>query len=377
MRRSQAHCGGELELFAVAHDLDRDLVRRLDPCHLVHRATTIAGRLAINAQNHVPQLQTGFLRRAITENPRHHNPRATAQAKRFGQFLGQRLHLDPQPAANHLAVLDNRLHDFHGQVDRNRKADALRTTGLGEDCGVDPGQVAVGIHQRAARVARVDRGIGLDKVFVVVQAQLVAPGGADDAHGGGLAHAKRVADRQGDITDAQGVRTTNGDGRQVLQVDLQYREVGFRVAADDPGVGFTTVLESHYNLVGPCDHMVVGQQIAFRAHQHRRTQAGLHTALLGLVVAEKVTELRVFKQGAGVFVHHLGGVQVGHGWRGTHHGVGISHRALLHVTGLRGLLQIDVQARQPNPLRVTLNNQQSDKHASQQWPAKETQSLKH
>ena len=41
--------------------------------------------------------------------------------------------------------------------------------------GVDPGEVAVGVYQRTAGVARVDRGVGLDEVFIVVQAQLITP----------------------------------------------------------------------------------------------------------------------------------------------------------------------------------------------------------
>lgn len=35
-RRTQADFCGELELFAIAHDLDRDLVGRFDARHLVH-----------------------------------------------------------------------------------------------------------------------------------------------------------------------------------------------------------------------------------------------------------------------------------------------------------------------------------------------------
>ena len=99
--------------------------------------------------------------------------------------------------------------------------------------------------------------------------------------------------------------------------------------------------------------------------------------MLGRVVAKKVPKLWVFKQGAGVFVHHFGGVQVSHCGGRTGNRVGVRHRPLLHVGGLRGLLQINVQARQSDPLRVTLNNQQSDKYAGQQRPAKKTQSLEH
>ena len=87
--------------------------------------------------------------------------------------------------------------------------------------------------------------------------------------------------------------------------------------------------------------------------------------MLGRVIAEEVPELRIFEQGLGVFVHHFGGVQVGHCWRRAGHGVGIGDRPLLHVSGLRGLLQINVLARQPDPLRVSLNNQHGDKHARQ------------
>jgi hypothetical protein len=75
------------------------------------------------------------------------------------------------------------------------------------------------------------------------------------------------------------------------------------------------------------------------------------------------------------FVDDFGGVQVDHRRRGDGHRVGIGHRALLHTGGLRGLLQVDVEARQPDPLRVTLNNQQSDKHAGQQRPAKKRSAL--
>ena len=322
-------------------------------------------------------MQAGFLRRTVTENPCDHDARTSRQTKRLRQFLSQRLHFDTQPAANHLAVLDDRLHHFHRQFDRDRETDALGAAGLGEDRRVDAGQVAIGIHQRAAGVAGVDRGVGLDEVFVVVQAQLITPGGADDAHGHGLADAERVADGQGHVADADVVGAADGDRRQVFQIDLQHREVGFRVAADHAGQGFTAVLERDHDLVGAAGHVVVGQDVAFRAHDHAGTEARLHALLLGRVVAEKAAELRVFKQRMVRLVDDFGGVQVHHRRRGGGHCVGIRHRTLLHAGGLRGLLQVDVEAWKPDPLRVTLDYQQSDKHAGQQRPAGKTQRLEH
>ncbi|MNM93449.1 hypothetical protein D3C81_1058230 [compost metagenome] len=173
------------------------------------------------------------------------------------------------------------------------------------------------------------------------------------------------------------VGAADGDRRQVLQVDLQHRQVGFRVAADDPGQGFAAVLERHHDLVGTGGHVVVGQQVAFRAHDHRRTQARLPAPLLGQVVTEEAAELRVFEQWVGGLVDHFGGVQVGHRRGGDAHGVGVGHRPLHDPRGLRRLLQVDVLAGQADPLRKALDDQQGDQHADQQRPAKVTQSLEH
>jgi hypothetical protein len=62
-----------------------------------------------------------------------------------------------------------------GGRDGNRKADADRAAGLRIDRRIDAEQVAVGVDQRAARVAEVDRGIGLDEVLEMVDVQVVAP----------------------------------------------------------------------------------------------------------------------------------------------------------------------------------------------------------
>ena len=136
-------------------------------------------------------------------------------AERLGKLLGQRLHLHAEPAANNLAVFDDRFHHLQRKLHRDGESDALRTAGLGNDGGVDADQVASCIHQRAARVATVDRSIGLDEVLVGVEAQLVATGGADDAHGDGLPDAEGVAYRQGDVAYANAVGMAERDGGQV------------------------------------------------------------------------------------------------------------------------------------------------------------------
>ncbi|CRR61835.1 hypothetical protein PAERUG_P45_London_17_VIM_2_12_12_04800 [Pseudomonas aeruginosa] len=274
-------------------------------------------------------------------------------------------------------MLDDRLHDLQGQLGRDGEADTLGAAGLGEDRRVDADQVAGSVHQRAAGVAGVDRRVGLDEVFVGVQAELVASGGADDAHGHGLADAERVADGEADVAGANAVGAAEGHRRQVLKVDLQHGQVGFRVAADQLGDGFAAVAQGHDDLVGASGHVVVGQQVAFRAHDHRRAEARLHALLLRQVVAEEAAEHRVVEQGVGGLADHLGGVQVGHCRSRSTHRVGIGHRAFLQAAEQRRLLDVHLLAWQADQLGVVLDDQQGQQHADQHGPAEETQGLGH
>ena len=62
----------------------------------------------------------------------------------------------------HLAVLRELLHHRGCDVDGNREANTYVAAGRPDDRGVDADQLAVQVHECAAGVARVDRGVGLD-----------------------------------------------------------------------------------------------------------------------------------------------------------------------------------------------------------------------
>ena len=82
------------------------------------------------------------------------------------------------------------------------------TLGIG-DLRVDRDDVAVAVDERAARVAVVDRGVGLDRAgddLAVALGRLQdAALGRDDARGDGLRVAERVADRDDRIADLDAV----------------------------------------------------------------------------------------------------------------------------------------------------------------------------
>ena len=55
---------------------------------------------------------------------------------------------------------------------------------------------------------------------------------ADDAHRHRLADAERIADRQHDVADADGIGVTERQRLQIRAVDLQHGEIARRVGAD-------------------------------------------------------------------------------------------------------------------------------------------------
>ena len=69
--------------------------------------------------------------------------------------------MQAQVAAHHAAVLHELGNDALGHVDRNGEADPLRGV---DDRGVDADHPAPAVKQRAAAIARVQGGVGLDHV---------------------------------------------------------------------------------------------------------------------------------------------------------------------------------------------------------------------
>ena len=144
------------------------------------------------------------------------------------------------PAALQLAeeVLD--LVDRDGVADADVDAAAL----FERAAAVDADQLAVGVEQRPAGVAGVDRGVGLQAVGVFEQRAgriLIAMHAGDDAVGDRrlevVGQQERIADDVDPIADAARVAVAQlGGGKLVFAEELDQGDVAARIEADEHGV---------------------------------------------------------------------------------------------------------------------------------------------
>src|ERR1044071_2723108 len=111
--------------------------------------------------------------------------------------------------------LNDLFHDLSSHVDRHGETDTDVAPARRKDRGVDAYELAFQIDQSATRIPRIDRGVGLDEVFIALFAQAGAAEGADEARRHGLAEAKWVTHRNHKVADLQPVAVAQ---RQCLQI---------------------------------------------------------------------------------------------------------------------------------------------------------------
>ena len=106
-----------------------------------------------------------------------------------------------------------------------------------------PTELAAKIDQRAARIARIDGGVGLDEELIVGDADLGARHRRDDAVGHGLADGERIADGEHEVADLQrvGIGEFERGEAFVLRLDAQHREVRAQILEHDLGFEFALV----------------------------------------------------------------------------------------------------------------------------------------
>ena len=160
--------------------------------------------------------------------------------------------------------------------------------------------------------------------------------GADDARGHRLGEAEWIADGHDPIADVERVRVAEPRHRQVVpRGDLDQRNVGLLVDADELGVVLFAVRQLDANLVGHLHDMRVGDDVPILADDETGAQALLTLRLhLAEEVAEELVERVVGITHRPLRPHGARGEDVHHrGLGGTGDlGEGLGH----HCHGRRG-----------------------------------------
>jgi hypothetical protein len=217
--------------------------------------------------------------------------------------------------------LDDGVVIARGDIDRQGKADALIAAAARGNHRVDADHLAVVIQQRAARVAGVDGGIGLDEALELLGD--VAAERADDARRDRGLQAERRADGNRPVAHLHAVRVGDPDRRQrVAGVDFDDRDVGFGVRADQLGFVFCRIVgQFDFDVIGVLHHMQIREDVAVAVYDEAGAGSFLlvirrllHRALLAEEAVEQVhvvVALVVALRCAAFLVGHLLRLPVG------------------------------------------------------------------
>src|SRR5690606_14478369 len=210
LRRARLpRCFAELDLqglpLSVSHDLDVHRLPRSRGRAQVAELTRVANFLARDARHDVAAPKAVLRGGPSRAHPRDQNARRLLEAERLSEISIDVLDRDTEKSARDAALLEQGLHDRPRHVARDREADPHVAASARKDGRWNADELAFEVHERAARVAGIDRGVGLNEVFVLDDTEVRAPLSRDDAHRHGLTDAEGIADGEDDFAEAHGV----------------------------------------------------------------------------------------------------------------------------------------------------------------------------
>src|SRR6185369_1394237 len=217
---------------------------------------------AVELRDDIADFHARLVGRSVFGNVCHQRAVTLIHAKTFGNLGGYFLDQHAEVAARNFAFAAQLRQQLFHEIDGYRKTDPDVAAAPGEYRGVDPDHFAAQIDQRAARVSRVDRGVGLNEV--VVRALIdMAPFGADDSRSHGVVEAKRVADRNHPFAYLETIRIAQIRRREIsFGFDFDHRDISFRIAANDLGIVLGIVGQPDDNLLRVLYNVIVGQDRA-------------------------------------------------------------------------------------------------------------------
>src|SRR5439155_24605587 len=232
---------------------------------------------AVEGGDDVLHLVARLRGRRVVRDAADENALRVLDSPRLRELGRQLLRHDAEVAAGDLAARDELLRDVLGQVDRNGEPDPLTRR---VDGGVDPDRLAPDVEERTTAVSEVDRCVGLDGVLIrgrsAHDGEIAAAPRADHAHREGAVQlAQRVPDRDRPVADPDLIGVAQRDrGQGAGAVDLDDRDVGARIGADDLRLEFAMVAQRDHDIGRVAHDMVVRKDVPFLIDDEARAAAG-------------------------------------------------------------------------------------------------------
>ena len=208
-------------------------------------------------------------------------------------------------AAQHLAALDQLIDDSPDEVARNRKSNALVAAAglpvgaLADDAGVDADELTAHVDERPAGISWINRGIGLNEIFVFRKPHVRAAERADDARRDGLVQLVRTPDGQHPLSHLQARRVAPREGRLRRLRHLHQRDIGGGIGTDNFAGQLVLVAEDHGDFRIPAlDDVIVRHDVAIGGNQHAGAEAHLGPAARAehiVLVAEEILKHRIVR----------------------------------------------------------------------------------
>ena len=228
-----------------------------------------------------PALMPAFLPGPLSCASETSAPLVPVRPSEFGNVLVDRLDLHAEPAAIDGAAGHQVLDDVLGGRGGDGEGDADIAARRREDGGVDADHFAIEVEGRAAGIAVVHGSVDLDEVVIRAGAD-VAAARRDDARRHRAAEAERIADRDHPVADANlGIIGEIDVGELAAAIDLEDREIGLGVGADQLGIELLAVIGDDGEGLAAVDDVVVGDEIAVLGDEEagalrHRTRAARH-----------------------------------------------------------------------------------------------------
>ena len=266
--------------------------------------------LAVEFGYKIAKLDPGLFCGRVGHDIVHQNALLAGQIKKWGDAGVNILHMNAQIAARDPAAADEAFHDVAGEIDGHGETDAFISHGIAFDHRVDADEPALGIHQRAAGISRIDRRVGLDEILnmhpaVIVEIANIAAERADDAHRHALADIEGVSNREHNVADFKLIAVAKRDGGQAGGVNFQHGHVRQRIGANHPGgIFFFVVRKGDLDFIHAFHNVVGGQDITIRRYDDPGAEAlflardfPLAATVLSVGIAKKLAEERIVEHG--------------------------------------------------------------------------------